>query len=149
MVELTVFPKCSLLSLEFERLLHFVPRPGPGCAHHDLPAACQMSKDFSLVQPTEALGLCGTLRMASFIWDSFSCTGSHQRYHTAALHTWCDHPLSPPCVSGAKVGVLKSPEEHMVCSRCVQSSDTWHEWKAWQSEAFPWKVSFPHLFVTH
>lgn len=70
------------------------PGQGQGCAYHDLPAVYQMLKVFSLIESAEALGLCGTLRMAPHIRDTFSCTESHKRYLTAQLYT---HSVTTHC----------------------------------------------------
>lgn len=79
---------------------------GQGCAYHALPAVCQMSNGFALIQSTEALGLCGTLRMAP--GHIFLHRATQEVSHCSALHTWCDHALSPLCLTEAKVGVLKT-----------------------------------------
>lgn len=122
MVELIVFPKCSFLSLEFEGLLHFVPRSGPGIC---LPwPSCSVSNVEGLLLDTvywSTQSLWHTQDGTIYLGHIFLHRVTQEVPHCSALHTWCDHPLSSPYGSEAKAGVLKTPEEHVVCSRYVLS----------------------------
>lgn len=108
MVELIVFHKCSLLSLGFEGLLHFAPRPETGVC---LPWPSSSVSNVEWLLPDvvywSTRSLWHTQDGTTYSGHIFFHRVTQEVSHCSALHTWCDHPLSLLCVSEAKVGVLK------------------------------------------
>lgn len=106
-----------------------------------------MSKGFSLVQSTEHLVSVAHSGWHHLFGTHFLAQG-HKRVTTLLSFR---HLVWPPTLPSlclwSQGGCAENPPGTR--GRYVQGSDSWHEWKAWHSEAFPWKVSFPCLFVTH